>query len=114
VRRGHVLGAQEPARRGGHPGPGIVVGRLLASRLLASRLLASRLLASRLLASQLLASQLLVTRATILVSLDGLLGGIRLRRARIRTDQALRNGPRPHETCGFVLAGYAFRLRFFH
>ena len=80
-------GAQEPARRGGHPGPGSVVGRLLASKPL-------------------------VTEATIGVNLDGFLRGVRLRGARVRNDQTRRNGPRRHRSCGFAPAERAFRVRF--
>jgi hypothetical protein len=82
-------GLQEPVRRGGHPGPGIVVvGRLLAGKPL-------------------------VTGVTALVNLDGLLRGFRLREARVRNDQTRRNGPRRHKSYGFVRAGRAFRVRFF-
>jgi hypothetical protein len=84
-----LRGAQEPARRGGRPGPRIVVvGRLLAS-------------------------EPPVAGATIGVNLDGLLRGVRLRRAWVRNDQTRRNGPRWHGTCGFAPAERAFRVRFF-
>jgi hypothetical protein len=84
---GRLRDAQEPARRGGHPGPGSVVGRLLASRPL-------------------------VTVTTIGVNLDGFLQGVRLRGARVRNDQTRRNGPRRHRRCGFAPAERAFRVRF--